>query len=82
MSKINNTMEKFEKGIFEIERNGEIIQLTQKEIDEIGYLEMAIQGKDLLDNCINLNLYDDEVILLIKRMMKSKKSVTIFKMTY
>ena len=44
-----NTMETLNDG-FKIERNGEIITLTPKEMDEFMFLEKAIVGKKCVEN--------------------------------
>ena len=49
LSKTLNTMNTFYNG-FKIERDGEIITLTQKEMDEFIFLEKALVGKACVEN--------------------------------
>lgn len=63
-----NSLDKFENGIFSIERDGEIIDLYEDEIAEFRRLEIALTGRSVLDS---YNTENEEIYELITRMKKN-----------
>lgn len=43
-----NDLNDFQEGIFKIERNGKIIELTKEEIEQFKFLDTASKGRELL----------------------------------
>ena len=71
-----NTLEDFENDIFRIERNGEIITLTQEEMREFRMLNIALDGKTDLE-CFAHSGYcdedDDSMLNKIYKMMEDEQ---------
>lgn len=64
-----NSLDKFENGIFYIERDGEVIQLYEEEIEEFRKLGIALNGRFVLDN---YNTESEEANELIARMKENE----------
>lgn len=66
-----NTLNQFENGVFQIEREGKIIRLTQKEIYRFRYLEMALIGRNRFNSY--LDIADTDEIEIIEKIRKDEK---------
>lgn len=75
-----NTLNQFENGVFQIEREGKIITLTQDEIYRFRYLEMSLVGKNCLDTY--LDIADNDEIKIIEKIRRDEKYVITLKRIY
>lgn len=69
-----NTLDKFEKGEFHIERDGKIIALTEREMSEFRRLDVALTGRSIL-NCLEtgaLDCYEADIDSLVEEMKKNE----------
>lgn len=68
-----NTMDSFENEGFKIERNGQVITLTQDEMCRFRKLESAIDGRSCFEYFIECETVDREEIKIAKKLMKDEE---------
>ena len=68
-----NTMDSFEKEGFKIERDGQVITLTQDEMCRFRKLESAIDGRSCFEHCIECETEDREESKIVKKLMEDEE---------
>lgn len=68
-----NTMDSFENEGFKIERNGQVITLTQDEMCRFRKLESAIDGRSCFEHFIEFETEDREEIKIAKKLMADEE---------
>lgn len=68
-----NTMDSFENEGFKIERNDQVITLTQDEMCRFRKLESAIDGRSCFEHFIEFGTEDREEIKIAKKLMADEE---------
>lgn len=68
-----NTMDSFENEGFKIERDGQVITLTQDEMCRFRKLESAIDGRSCFEYFIECETEDREEIKIVKKLMEDEE---------